>query len=538
MIATSFDLRDGLGLQAVDLVKMELVVNTMLKYKLRVNIDVGLRTLTPDQLRTSRNKWSINTQNKQSLSQNFQMPSVTNFIPSHNSIAPTYHRTTKFPIQQVEITNPATIAADIDDDDDDDDDDGIEILDPPAVAHNISSAPQKSIANEVIQLSDEEESTDDDRAQQTDSITEEKMTDSSSSKSETQRTGSIDSDKSVPSSSQVQLLNIGQVNQSGQPKHQVQIISKPHSTWGPDWPPEVLQAVQSVSEVLQLSHVIVRLSIEQRKRFPSNADHLFNWVSNDMAKQSKAPKAIAIAVSAAAPTTPQILLPTTPVNPKKQHQPTRSPNRSKSPKKLSKGSHGQSGSSRPRSKSPSRGRLETIPPLVPDRPYNKLLEQYPELKGVTLRPVVIDGSNLACAHGRHATFSAEGLRLGAEYFHSANVVVKITIPIFRRSKIPPDQQKPPLVDNDGILDILHEKGILVEVPTKSYEDHAVVDLAMAMNAVIITNDAYADFKNPNLREYIAKNTFSFTLTDSAFLVSRQVNRTLSFTDRIRATNTL
>eukprot|EP00002_Diphylleia_rotans_P032267 TRINITY_DN6762_c0_g1_i6.p1 TRINITY_DN6762_c0_g1~~TRINITY_DN6762_c0_g1_i6.p1 ORF type:complete len:659 (+),score=157.13 TRINITY_DN6762_c0_g1_i6:72-2048(+) len=118
---------------------------------------------------------------------------------------------------------------------------------------------------------------------------------------------------------------------------------------------------------------------------------------------------------------------------------------------------------------------------IPREPKKHTIHtQFPSLQGRKLRAVVIDGSNVAFSHGLRKVFSSRGLQLAYEYFKPANVDIFITTPMWRLS-VPPEQQKPPLTDK-SILEELYQIGVLVETPSRSYEDHGVVDLAMSWDA--------------------------------------------------------
>lgn len=115
-----------------------------------------------------------------------------------------------------------------------------------------------------------------------------------------------------------------------------------------------------------------------------------------------------------------------------------------------------------------------------------------------LRPIIIDGSNVAIAHGGDQIFSVRGLCICVEYFlRRGHTQVLAIVPLHQRCKVsPPDRH---------ILDCLQKDKHLVFTPSRyigkqlisSYDDRFIVQYAAAVGGVIVSRDNYRDLLNEN-----------------------------------------
>jgi len=114
-------------------------------------------------------------------------------------------------------------------------------------------------------------------------------------------------------------------------------------------------------------------------------------------------------------------------------------------------------------------------------------------KLVGLRPIVIDGSNVAWSHGLNKKFSVKGIDLVVQYFKErGHQKVIAFVPQFR-SKLNQSSDK-------QLIDRLHEAGHIVFTPSRefegeritSYDDTFVLDYAATHNGVVISRDNYRD----------------------------------------------
>lgn len=122
--------------------------------------------------------------------------------------------------------------------------------------------------------------------------------------------------------------------------------------------------------------------------------------------------------------------------------------------------------------------------------------------GGTLFDIVVDGSNVAMCHGDQGqgkVFSCRGIEICANYFLRRGHQVIVWVPLWRRYKQQPAHQ--PIRDQD-VLERLERKGILKFTPARklpngqliaSHEDKWVLDLAVEIDAVVVSNDHFREF---------------------------------------------
>lgn len=115
-----------------------------------------------------------------------------------------------------------------------------------------------------------------------------------------------------------------------------------------------------------------------------------------------------------------------------------------------------------------------------------------------LRPIVIDGSNVAMSHGNKEVFSCLGIRLAVDWFKQrGHKDITVFVPKFRKENARPDN---PIKDQD-ILTELEKERILVFTPSRSlingkrqicYDDRYVLKLAVENDGIVVSNDNYRD----------------------------------------------
>ena len=126
---------------------------------------------------------------------------------------------------------------------------------------------------------------------------------------------------------------------------------------------------------------------------------------------------------------------------------------------------------------------------------------------VGLRPIVIDGSNVAMAHGKNKVFSAKGIKIVADHFkQSGHSKIVAFVPQFRK--------KSGQVADRSVLEGLEEEGVVVFTPSRevgveritSYDDTFVLDYAAKHGGVVITRDNYRDLAHskPEWLEVVKK----------------------------------
>ncbi|CAH0381242.1 unnamed protein product [Bemisia tabaci] len=132
------------------------------------------------------------------------------------------------------------------------------------------------------------------------------------------------------------------------------------------------------------------------------------------------------------------------------------------------------------------------------------------------RPIIIDGSNVAIAHGISKrgirVFSSKGLEICAKFFTKRGHKVIIFVPLFRRS----DHR----TLHPEILNKLSDRGLITYTPSRRvnqklsvpYDDRYIVQCAVALGGVIVSTDNFRDLlqENPTWRSTIEKRLLMFT----------------------------
>ncbi|XP_048487392.1 probable ribonuclease ZC3H12B isoform X1 [Plutella xylostella] len=129
-----------------------------------------------------------------------------------------------------------------------------------------------------------------------------------------------------------------------------------------------------------------------------------------------------------------------------------------------------------------------------------------------LRMIVIDGSNVAMAHGQHRLFSVKGLQICIDYFVRRGHIVKAFVPRFRCKFGKSSEPR--------VLDSLERRGLVVYTPSRevqgkmitSYDDRYIVQCAAEFDGVIVSGDNYRDLllENPRWRFVIENRLLQFT----------------------------
>ncbi|CAL9705133.1 unnamed protein product [Knipowitschia caucasica] len=137
------------------------------------------------------------------------------------------------------------------------------------------------------------------------------------------------------------------------------------------------------------------------------------------------------------------------------------------------------------------GTSQNIPEAVQKKPTDE-----------ELRPIVIDGSNVAMSHGNKETFSCRGIQLAVNFFlDRGHNNIKVFVPSWRKEQPRPDAP----IRDQKILTDLENRGILVFTPSRRvggklvvcYDDRYIVEVAAESEAVIVSNDTYRDLQGEN-----------------------------------------
>ncbi|KAI4877519.1 hypothetical protein NFI96_001715 [Prochilodus magdalenae] len=142
----------------------------------------------------------------------------------------------------------------------------------------------------------------------------------------------------------------------------------------------------------------------------------------------------------------------------------------------------------------------------------------------TLRPIVIDGSNVAMSHGNKEVFSCLGIQLAVKYFlDRGHVDVTVFVPSWRREQPRPDV---PITDQH-ILRELEKRKILVFTPSRRvagkrvvcYDDRFIVKLAYESDGIIVSNDTYRDLQGekPEWKRFIEERLLMYSFVNDKFM---------------------
>lgn len=170
------------------------------------------------------------------------------------------------------------------------------------------------------------------------------------------------------------------------------------------------------------------------------------------------------------------------------------------------------------------------PPLVPrggGSPKASTLEpSIPEedKEGSDLRPVVIDGSNVAMSHGNKEVFSCRGILLAVNWFlERGHTDITVFVPSWRKEQPRPDV---PITDQH-ILRELEKKKILVFTPSRRvggkrvvcYDDRFIVKLAYESDGIVVSNDTYRDLQceRQEWKRFIEERLLMYSFVNDKFM---------------------
>ncbi|XP_019383137.1 PREDICTED: probable ribonuclease ZC3H12D [Gavialis gangeticus] len=141
-----------------------------------------------------------------------------------------------------------------------------------------------------------------------------------------------------------------------------------------------------------------------------------------------------------------------------------------------------------------------------------------------LRPIVIDGSNVAMSHGNKEVFSCWGIQLAVDWFRErGHKYIKVFVPTWRKE--PPRFDSP--ITDQHILEELEKQSILVYTPSRKvkgkrvvcYDDRYIVKVAYAKDGVIVSNDNYRDLQNenPEWKWFIEQRLLMYSFVSDKFM---------------------
>ncbi|XP_068426513.1 endoribonuclease ZC3H12A [Clinocottus analis] len=143
---------------------------------------------------------------------------------------------------------------------------------------------------------------------------------------------------------------------------------------------------------------------------------------------------------------------------------------------------------------------------------------------IELRPIVIDGSNVAMSHGNKEVFSCRGIQLAVNFFlDRGHSTITVFVPTWRKEQPRPDG---PITDQH-ILTELEKRKIVVFTPSRRvggkrvvcYDDRFIVKVAYESDGVIVSNDTYRDLQGerPEWKKCIEERLLMFSFVNDKFM---------------------
>ncbi|XP_059206203.1 ribonuclease ZC3H12A [Centropristis striata] len=141
-----------------------------------------------------------------------------------------------------------------------------------------------------------------------------------------------------------------------------------------------------------------------------------------------------------------------------------------------------------------------------------------------LRPVVIDGSNVAMSHGNKEVFSCLGIELAVKFFKDrGHTEITVFVPMWRKEQPRPDV---PITDQH-ILGDLERRHILVFTPSKRVsgkrvvcnDDRFIVRHGYESDGIIVSNDMYRDLQaeKPEWKRFIEERLLMYSFVNNKFM---------------------
>ncbi|GAA6233216.1 ribonuclease ZC3H12A-like [Lates japonicus] len=141
-----------------------------------------------------------------------------------------------------------------------------------------------------------------------------------------------------------------------------------------------------------------------------------------------------------------------------------------------------------------------------------------------LRPIVIDGSNVAMSHGNKEVFSCLGIQLAVNFFlDRGHTEVNVFVPSWRKEQPRPDV---PITDQHILRDLERRK-ILVFTPSRHVagkrvvcnDDCFIVKLAYESDGIIVSNDMYRDLQRdvPEWKRFIEERLLMYSFVNNKFM---------------------
>uniref|UniRef100_A0A8C5WZQ7 Zinc finger CCCH-type containing 12D n=1 Tax=Laticauda laticaudata TaxID=8630 RepID=A0A8C5WZQ7_LATLA len=164
-----------------------------------------------------------------------------------------------------------------------------------------------------------------------------------------------------------------------------------------------------------------------------------------------------------------------------------------------------------------------VPGVLP-LPFPQGSTEEPSEVSDDLRPIVIDGSNVAMSHGNKEVFSCSGIQLVVDWFKQrGHQYIKVFVPSWRKEQSRFDTP----VTDPHILESLVKQAILIYTPSRKikgkrmmcYDDRYIVKLAYEQDGVIVSNDNFRDLQNenPEWKWFIEQRLLMYSFVNDKFM---------------------
>lgn len=161
---------------------------------------------------------------------------------------------------------------------------------------------------------------------------------------------------------------------------------------------------------------------------------------------------------------------------------------------------------------------------LPEHPSLTSIAGEPHAEQMRLRPVVIDGSNVAKSHGNKEVFSCRGIKLCVDWFRSrGHKEITVFVPKWRKESSRPDN---PITDQE-ILNELERDRLLVFTPSRllggkrtvCYDDRYILKLAAENDGIVVSNDNYRDLaqESPEFRKVVEERILMYSFVNDRFM---------------------
>ncbi|TRY82231.1 hypothetical protein DNTS_020906 [Danionella cerebrum] len=141
-----------------------------------------------------------------------------------------------------------------------------------------------------------------------------------------------------------------------------------------------------------------------------------------------------------------------------------------------------------------------------------------------LRPIVIDGSNVAMSHGNKEVFSCRGIELAVNCFlDRGHRKITVFVPSWRKEQPRPNVP----ISDQHILGELEKNKFLVYTPSRRvggkrlvcYDDRYIVALAHDLDGIIVSNDTYRDLQSerPEWKRFIEERLLMYSFVNDKFM---------------------